>query len=421
MSDLIEQIKEAFHSDDAARVRELLKQHAELKALINEPLAAFNAPAIVCARSREMLDVLLEAGADINAKSRWWAGGFGLLHGASPELARYAIERGAVIDIHAASRLGMLDRVKQLVSSDRELVHARGGDGQTPLHFADTVEIAEYLLACGAKMDALDVDHESTPAQHMLRDRAEVARYLVSRGCRTDILMAAALGELELVSKHLEADPANIRMSVSPEYFPMRDSRAGGHIYIWTLGKNKTAHLVARQFGHEQIVSFLLERTPEDLKLALAIELGDEALFRKLLAAQPNLLTNLSEEDRRRIAHVAQDNNTEAVRLMLGAGWPVDARGQHGATPLHWAAFHGNPEMAEAILRYHPPLELTDADFNGTPLGWAIHGSQHGWYCRTGDYPRTVEALLKAGAKAPKEIAGSDAVKEVLRARLSAS
>jgi len=26
-------------------------------------------------RSREMLDVLLEAGADINAKSRWWAGG----------------------------------------------------------------------------------------------------------------------------------------------------------------------------------------------------------------------------------------------------------------------------------------------------------------------------------------------------------
>ncbi len=73
------------------------------------------------------------------------------------------------------------------------MVHARGGDGQTPLHFASTVEIAEFLLAHGADMDALDVDHESTPAQYMLRvehvrhyprDRQDVARYLVSRGCR---------------------------------------------------------------------------------------------------------------------------------------------------------------------------------------------------------------------------------------------
>jgi hypothetical protein len=49
--------------------------------------------------------------------------------------------------------------------------------------------------------------------------------------------------------------------------------------------------------------------------------------------------------------------------------------------------------MAREILRYNPPLELTDADFHAPPLGWAIHGSQHGWYSRTGDYARTVERL----------------------------
>jgi hypothetical protein len=38
-----------------------------------------------------------------------------------------------------------------------------------------------------------------------------------------------------------------------------------------------------------------------------------------------------------------------------------------------------------------------------------------GWYCRTGNYPGTVEALLKAGAKPPEKIGGTDAVKEVLR------
>src|SRR5205814_10089283 len=92
----------------------------------------------------------------------------------------------------------------------------------------------------------------------------------------------------------------------------------------------------------------------------------------------------------------------------------VDARGQHGGTPLHWAAFHGNAEMVQEILRYHPALELTDRDFKATPLGWAIHGSEHGWHCRTGHYAGTVEALLQAGAKLPEKVEGTDVVKAVL-------
>jgi hypothetical protein len=35
---------------------------------------------------------------------------------------------------------------------------------------------------------------------------------------------------------------------------------------------------MARDFGDEQVFQLLLEPTPEDLKLALACELGDEAL-----------------------------------------------------------------------------------------------------------------------------------------------
>src|SRR5262249_6399184 len=127
-SALIEEFKQAFEQNDAARFRELLQRHPELKTGINEPIAAFDAPIITRARSREMLDVLLEAGADINAKSRWWAGGFGLLHGAAPELAAYAIERGAVVDVHAAARLGLLPRLRELVDSEPAMVHAQGGD-----------------------------------------------------------------------------------------------------------------------------------------------------------------------------------------------------------------------------------------------------------------------------------------------------
>src|SRR5436190_17694826 len=148
--DPMELFKKAFAEHDAALFRQLLDRHPAVKAMINEPVAAFDAPIITQVRSREMLDVLLAAGADINAKSRWWAGGFGLLHGASPELAAYAIERGAVIDAHAAARLGMVGKLIELIKAEPALVNARGGDGQTPLHFAGTIEVAACLLDHGA-------------------------------------------------------------------------------------------------------------------------------------------------------------------------------------------------------------------------------------------------------------------------------
>ena len=414
MNDIIEQIKAAFHQDDTASVHALLARYPDLKAKINEPIGGFDSPAILAVRSRAMLDVLLAAGADINAKSRWWAGGFGLLHSASPELCAYAIERGAMVDVHAAARLGMLEKLMELVAAAPKLVHARGGDGQTPLHFASTVEIAKYLLDHGAAIDARDVDHESTPAQWMVRERQDIARYLITRGCKTDILMASAMGDLDLVRKHLEADAEAIRMRVSDEYFPMIGGKTGGTIYQWTLGWYVSAHQVAKNFGHEAIFEFLMERSPNEIKLITACWLGDEATINSLLTAEPNLAARLREPERRQLAHATRNNDLPAVRLMLAIGLPVDARSQHNATPLHWAAFQGNAEMVELILRKNPSLEVTDADFNATPLGWAIYGSEHGWHPEQGNYAATVEALLRAGAKPPQEVSGSAEVRQVL-------
>jgi hypothetical protein len=411
----VEQLKRAFQADDAAQVRGLFDRHPALKAQINEPLGPFDSPAIVNVRSCPMLDVLLEAGADLNAKSRWWAGGFGLLDGASPEVAAYAIERGAVVDVHAAARLGMMNRLRDLISLDPGLVHARGGDGQTPLHFASSVEIATYLLDQGALINARDVDHESTPAQYMVGDRQEVARYLVARGCLTDILMAAALGDLDLVKRHLDVEPECIRMRVSDEFFPKANKQSGGTIYGWTLGFYVSAHQVARNFGHEDVLQFLFDRSPETVKLIAACWLGDEAMVHSLRIKHANLAERLTDSERCQVAHAARNNKSAVIRLMLESGLPVDARGQHQATPLHWAAFHGNVEMAKILLRHGPSLETRDADYNATPLGWAIHGSENGWNCETGDFAGVVEALIAAGAKVPATIGGSEAVQEVLR------
>jgi ankyrin repeat protein len=422
----------AVCASDAERTGRVLETHPGLKAELNQPMPGYGSGmqallAAVQRSARGTIDVLLQAGADINARSIWWSGGMGVLDECSQEMAAFLMERGAVLDAHAAARLGMFEELREIVAADPDSVRVRGANGQTALHFASSLEIARYLLEHGADLDTRDLQHESTPAQHMLRvvqarhyrrDRRDIARHLVDRGCRTDILMAAALGDLRLAHQHMDADPSCIRLQASDVSFPKLDPRSGGTIYIHLFGKDRTPHEVARDFGHEEVFRFLMEHSPQDVKLALACKVGDEDAFRALLEARPDLIETLSGEDRRRLPDAAQNNNRDAVHLMLTAGWPVDARGEYGLTALQWAAWHGNAEMVREILKHRPDIELNDCQHGIAALGSALHGSENSWHRHTGDYAVTVEALLAAGAKAPKltdDLEASEAVREVLR------
>jgi hypothetical protein len=215
--------------------------------------------------------------------------------------------------------------------------------------------------------------------------------------------MAAALGDLKLVKRHLAADPQCIRIRVSEEYFPMVGGKSGGTIYQWELGWHVSPHQVAKQFGHSEVFHWLMEHSPAEVQLVNAAWLGDASMVRVLLAAQPNLIAALSPAERKQLAHAARNNNTSAAALMLEAGWPIDARAQHNATPLHWAAWHGNTELVKLLLLKNAPLEDAQNDFNGTPMRWAVHGSQHGWFRETGDYDGTIAALRAAGAGPPEK------------------
>lgn len=415
-------LRDAIRTNDAARVARLLEEQPDLASTLNDPLegGAFGGTALIAAVSRtnkDMIEVLLRAGADINQKSHWWAGPFGVMDDAwrEPSMPEFLMARGARLEIHHAVRLGMMAQVRRMLDADPALVHARGGDGQLPLHFAQTIEMAELLLERGADVNARDIDHESTAAQYMVRDRQDVARFLVQRGSDTDILMAAALGDGDRVRRALDTGAASIRTSVSEEYFPKRNPRAGGTIYIWTLGWHQTAHTIARAFGHDAIYRLLMERTPDAMKLAIAAQAGDEETVRGLMASHPNFATTLTEEDRRLLVNAAVNENVHAVRAMLTAGWPASARGRDNVTALHWAAFHGNAEMTRDLLRHGAPIDVRDSEFHALPLGWAAFGSVHGWHPDRGDYGRVVEALLSAGSDAPEEPDGSETVREAWR------
>jgi hypothetical protein len=227
--------------------------------------------------------------------------------------------------------------------------------------------------------------------------------------------MAAALGDLQLVEKLLEADPECIRMRVSDEYFTVIGFGKAGTIYQWQLGWHVSAVQVARSYDNQAVFDLLMERCPEEEKLLNACWLHDEPMVTSLLKRQPDLAEKLPPAGRRHVAHAARNDDAIAARLMVAAGLPVNVFSQHHASALHWAAFHGNTELAQLFVKHRAALENTDNEYKGTPLNWAMYGSVNAWHPEQGDHPATVELLFAAGAKLPKQLSGTEAVKEVLR------
>src|SRR5262245_14661812 len=122
----VDRFRKALHAGDTEAVRALLAAHADVRAAVNAPISHFRSRPVARARTNlPMLDVLLAYGADLNLKSDWWAGGFGLLEeGITPDQAAALIARGAIVDVFAAAHLKMFDRVRELVDADPSLVQA---------------------------------------------------------------------------------------------------------------------------------------------------------------------------------------------------------------------------------------------------------------------------------------------------------
>ncbi|MBW3621971.1 MAG: ankyrin repeat domain-containing protein [Armatimonadetes bacterium] len=404
----VEQFKTAVQSRDVGQIETLFRDAPEMVSVINDPLFSFDAPAIVYSKNhREMVDALLAHGADINARSAWWAGGFGVLDETDPETAAYLIERGAVVDAHAAAGLGMIDRLRELLDADPSLVHAKGGDGYRPLHFAEDREIMDLLLERGADLNARDLDHHGTAAQWAIH-KPEKLRYLVDHGAETDIFIACVLGDMDLAKAALNADPDALSARIGKEPY----TAPGGHAYAYTLGYAARPLLLAAEHGHTKLLDYLLSRSTPAQRLLLACGRADEAAVDALLAEQPDLAQTLPPEEMSFIADMAWKNRLDAVRLMLRAGFDVDAKGLHDSTALHRAAMHGFLKMVDLLLEHGASLEVKN-EFEGTPLTACVWGSVH-VRDKTGDYPACVERMIAAGAPVPEEAGGSNAVKEVL-------
>jgi hypothetical protein len=417
----------AFHDavtrGDVARVRALLAS-THVRNEINAPMFwCGQRAAHIAAKNAEMLEVLIAAGADVTLLSEWENGPYTVLDNTTEDTAHLLIARGATLTANVAARLGWLDELKRLIAADPALVHARGGDGQTPLHEAKTVAIADVLLDHGANIDTLCIDHKSTPAQYALVDRPEVCRRLLERGATPDIYIAARLGDVALATRLLDSDPAAAAARINePGYSPVPPM----HIYCWTLGFGRSPHDVALKFEHTNVHELLVARSPAKVRFINALLAGDEPAARALLAADPSLVTPLTHARPGYLALAIFHGHARVAELMVSLGFDETIPGVDGGTALHAACWMGNLRMVELLLaRGRVPLETRDPTHLSTPLGWAAYGSVH---CRAqgSDYVAVVERLVAAGAdiKAPangeplsllESANGNPAVQEALR------
>jgi len=392
----IEAFRNAVDAGDAERTRQLLTAEHVRKS-VNAPLFSFGQRAahIAATKNEALLTVLLDAGADVNLKSEWDNGPYTVLDRADAAIARTLLARGATLTPNVAARLGWFDELVRLVDADPSAVHARGGDGEQPLHEAKTVAIADFLLDRGAGIDVPCVDHKSMPAQYALVERPDVCRRLLERGATPDIYMAARLGDDELATRLIEADPACLAARVhEPGYAPVPPL----HIYCWTLGFGRSPHDVALRFGHPELRELLTRHSPPRVRFLNALMRGHDVEARESLAADPSIMPSLTREDHGRLAIAIFYELFPAADLMLQLGFDPSAPGIDGGNALHAACWVGHVALVERILaKGSVAVDGRDPTHKSPPLGWAAFGSAQR-RANGADYPAVAERLVAAGA-----------------------
>jgi len=311
--------------------------------------------------------LLLGAGANPNASyihEAWPNSPLSCLYGATglnnnPDLGLVLLEAGANPDdgesLYHSTEHADLECVKLL------LKHGASAKGTNALkHILDREDREGMRLLLDAGADPNEVN-----------DRAETALHWAIRRRRSTSVIAALL----------DAGAA------------MDALRADG----------RSAYALAVQSGQSDVAALLTARGANTRlsdvdRFIGACQSADTGDLERLLADAPEIAA--SSETESLMTELAMEHHTGAVRVLLAAGVPVNARGGHGATALHWACWKGYGDLAKLLLDHGASLTVEDDQFHGTPPGWFGHGAQN---CSEegGDYAEVARVLIAAGAKIP--------------------
>jgi len=265
---------------------------------------------------------------------------------------------------------------------------ANPNDGESLYHSLEHRDLAcaKLLLRHGARPAGGNIlkhilDYESLEGVHLLleagadpntvNDQDETAlHWAVWRG-RGAPVIAALLDH----GAHIDAK--------------RKDGRTAYALAV-SSGQMETARLLEARGASRDIAAL-------DRFLAACAAAGPGELERLLATAAE---VAAPPDGERLLSDLAMGHRTQAVRALLAARVPVDARDANGATALHWACWKGYADIVQLLLEHGASLAIEDHRFHATPPGWFGHGLHN---CREGggDYAGVARLLLARGAKIP--------------------
>lgn len=343
-------------------------------------------PLLVAARSGplEMMNFLIEKGADARAKSRRMTALHAVLEASSQLQAEMILALiNADVDLEARNLAGetaLRSAMKHKYFATAELLLRHGAVPEAEViktlcfdamdHGSDSA--IELFLKKYTNVEGRDNDDGTLLHIAVRYGRESFTQMLLERGANievrndwgcTPLCMAVRCGR-DSITKMLLARGAEIEASNSKGYTPL---------------------YIAARFGRESITIILLERGA-DIEainhsgfrpLYGAVAGGHISTLQLLLDCGADLSTTLDHGNPRggTLLHCAiQTSNLTIVEALVMAGADVNSRDFHGNTPLHdavWLANEGQGQIATLLLEKGAQLRATDCDGN-TPLHTAV-------------------------------------------------
>src|SRR5881398_1172366 len=164
----------------------------------------------------------------------------------------------------------------------------------------------------------------------------------------------------------------------------------------------RTPYAVAELNGNRAVADWLLEQgaSPELSavdRLVAACSRGDRKAAEALLATNPELRNEITDDHYIAFHQAAERNDVGALEAMLACGFdPNRPDAGIGKTALHSAAMEGCPDAVRVLLTHGASVHVRDREFKGQPLIWAAEGSRQGREGR--DFATVGKLLLDAGS-----------------------
>lgn len=252
-------------------------------------------------------------------------------------------------EIHTAAKNGNLDKVRELISSNPQLLNEKDNKGNTPLHSAVSKgrnDVIDYLLNKGANPEIKNNNGLTPIFQALDLSRSGSVNKLIDCGAninvkgyrnRTLLHMAARSGNssvtIKLIAKGIEINALDSKGSTALDCAILSS-------------KTKTAKILAEKGG--KINSF----TPDNVDCAgvlkRAIHTGQSEIF--ALISDLNGDFSLTDESGRNLLHsAAAYGYKDILNILLKSDIDINSKTRDNKTALQLAEIYGHKDVIELL------------------------------------------------------------------------